>query len=139
VYKAFKYIYFCPILFAITWLIIYLEYNNMQSDQQDYAQIINLLQKLQSDQMQIEVFFTNLFQPKLYELNFGPYTPVSMHTVVKNQFFNSDLPSIFANDVFLDENLCNQQYISPITVPYCTKSVAECNAMELGIITKGYS
>jgi hypothetical protein len=29
VYKTFKYIYFCPILFATAWLVVYLEYSNM--------------------------------------------------------------------------------------------------------------
>jgi hypothetical protein len=37
VYKTFKYIYFCPILFAATWMVIYLEYNNMKSDQGNFS------------------------------------------------------------------------------------------------------
>lgn len=37
VYKTFKYIYFCPILFATTWMVIYLEYSNVKSDQTDFS------------------------------------------------------------------------------------------------------
>jgi hypothetical protein len=37
IYKTFKYIYFCPILFATTWMIIYLEYNSIESDRVDFG------------------------------------------------------------------------------------------------------
>lgn len=122
-YKTFKYIYFCSILFATMWIVVYVEYGNMQSDQQDFHEIITLLQKLQSDQMHIEKFYGDLFQPHFYQLTFGPYTPSTMHTVFKNQFYSEALPPIFSNDVFYDESLCQKSYIDPITIPYFAKNI----------------
>lgn len=36
-YSTFKYIYFCPILFATTLTVIYIEYNNMKTDQRNFS------------------------------------------------------------------------------------------------------
>lgn len=36
IYNTFKYIYLCPILFATSWIVIYLEHSNMKSDQSDF-------------------------------------------------------------------------------------------------------
>lgn len=56
--------------------------------------------------MHIEKYYSDLFQPNLYELHFGTYSYSTIHTVLKNQFFSDELPSIFANEVFYDEDLC---------------------------------
>ena len=89
--------------------------------------------------MHIEKFYNDFFQPRIYELKFGPYEQTIVHTVLKNQFYSEDLPSVFANDFFFEQNLCQTQYLSPINIPFFTRNTTDCNQMKLGILTDGYS
>jgi hypothetical protein len=52
--------------------------------------------------MHLEKFYNDLFQPRIYELKFGPYAQTIVHTVLKNEFYSEDLPSVFANDFFFE-------------------------------------
>jgi hypothetical protein len=64
----------------------------MRNDQQDYSQIANLLQKIQTDQFLIEKLYSDLMQPELYSLNFGKYNQTMSKIVIKNQFYSEGLP-----------------------------------------------
>ena len=119
--------------------MIYNEYSNMVSNQQEYALLANFIQKIQVDLTLIEKAYADLFQPELYYLQFGKeYTPQST-TIIKNQFYSEDIPDIFSRDVSMEESLCQPLYVSSINVPFFTRTVDDCKAMQLGIMTKGYS
>lgn len=39
----------------------------------------------------------------------------------------------------MEESLCQPLYVNSISIPFFTRTIADCKAMQLGILTKGYS
>jgi hypothetical protein len=49
--KAFKLLSFYPLALLIAWSIIYVEYSSIDKNNNEFKEIISLLQKIQQDQI----------------------------------------------------------------------------------------
>lgn len=136
--KAFKLLFFYPLALAIAWFIIHLEYNSIDSNSNDFKQILMLLQKIQQDQIIVEKIYSDIFYHPFYQMHFQKVPNLSESTIIKNQFYSKELPQIFLEGFKYEENICRTDYTMD-RIPYFSVSTAECEKMELGVLTKGYS